>query len=243
SVRATSATRRWPWGPHALASEGADSTSAARTVRSSGVAMRQGYGAWPRASCARPPGPGAGPGRSELPDVGHAVDDRIKLRRAHVAQPLDADVGLDVDPACVDAQRAALTEPEVQAGMRGQAPGTVELEPGAGQRAVGVALFLEEPGVVHAQAEERGDPARAVEVVLQRDDRREMPCFAGLHAVEADVVLEGGRGQHLDSKIVADEVLGRDGRLDVVIDIGAQGAGEGAVVRLRIHRVEADAEG
>src|SRR5690606_18732460 len=85
----------------------------------------------------------------------------------------------------------------------------------------------------------------AVEVVLQGDGRRQVLGLTDLaHALDRDVVLERQGAQHLDAAVVADEVFERDARPGVAVDAQRQGAtGQGAVVRLRVDLVQAEAQG
>src|SRR5690606_26961618 len=188
------------------------------------------------------------PGASELHDPGQAVDQRVDVGGAD-PDAVDLDVGVDVRPARVEADRAALVHREVDADVRGQAPRIVERQPGPFQRAG--RLLAEERGVVHAHADERGGLRRVGEVVLQRDHRRQVPGAAHLaDTADVDVVLERKRRQDLDAQVVAHEVLGGDGRAHAVADFRRgqraelqRGRVQAAVVRLRIHVVDADAEG
>src|SRR5690606_2731890 len=112
-------------------------------------------------------------------------------------------------------------------------------------------LLVEEGGVVHAQADERGGRAGVGEVVLQRDHRRQVAGAAHpAHAADVDVVLERRRGEHLDAQVVADEVLGGDSRAHAAAHLGRRqqaeferGGVEAAVVGLGVHRVDAHAHG
>ncbi|MCY1445416.1 hypothetical protein D9M71_619280 [compost metagenome] len=62
-------------------------------------------------------------------------------------------------------------------------------------------------------------------------------------------MLERQRGQYFDAHVVGDEVLKGDGRLDVAVDLGRQGAqAQGRAIQvagigLGIDRVNADAQG
>src|SRR5690606_30109549 len=119
---------------------------------------------------------------------------------------------------------------------------------GARQRPGGV--LAEEGGVVHAQADERGDRAGVGEVVLQRNHRRQVAGAAYLaKAADADVVLERRGRQHLDAQAVADEVFGGDGGAGAAAHLGRRqqaqlerGGVEAAAVRARVDDVGADPE-
>lgn len=96
--------------------------------------------------------------------VGHAVDQRVDIDRADTVA-VQARLGIDIDPAQVDAQCAAVAERVVHACMQCQAPGIVQLQRAAGQRAAGIGA--EEARVVDTGANERRERALGVEVVLQ----------------------------------------------------------------------------
>src|SRR5690606_6679280 len=90
--------------------------------------------------------------RSEVVDVGNAVDHRVDVHGAD-GGTIQLDLGVDVGPAGVDAQGTVVADLEVHADVGGQAPGVIQLQLAAGQRTAGG--FTEEGGVVHAQADQR----------------------------------------------------------------------------------------
>ena len=70
----------------------------------------------------------------------------------------------------------------------------------------------------------------------------QMP-IGGCDALDADVVLEGQRGQYFETEAIAQEVFAGNGRSCAVSDPNLEGAGDGAVIRGRIDVVGADGDG
>src|SRR5690606_40544834 len=169
SSQASAATRRCPCAPHASAGTGASDAATAEAARTTGKNRLREQMAMPRRIARHGPLAICLDGL-EADHPGRAVDHRVQLRGAEL-HAVDLHVALDVDPARIHPDRAALTDREVDADVPGHAPGAVELELAALQDSR--RLLLEELREVDAGAQERPDLPRA-EVVLQRHHRRQV---------------------------------------------------------------------
>lgn len=200
---------------------------------------RSGCGGWPARRV---------PGRQspeapvlELHHIADARDDRIDLDLADLCA-VQLDIGIDVDPAQIGADRGAVRNPVIAADMRRQPPAVFHPQVAAGQRAARIGVV--KPGKVDADADKGLELRRGVKVVLQRNHRRQLLDLADLGPVGLDRVAKGQGGQNLDAQIVADEIFEGDRRARAVADIGRDRApGQIAIVRFRVHIGDAQTQG
>lgn len=191
-------------------------------------------------------GPKTGPrlfpsrARSELQHVSRAENPRVEADLSHWGAA-HRRVGVDVDPAHIGAQRALLAEGVVDAGMNRHAPGIIEADRRARERA-GAAL-VPEMGVVHADADERRQVGAVGEVILHRDRGRQVLGFADIaRASKLEIMFERPGGQNLDTDVVGHEIFEGQGRARVVADPERAGRG-GAVAAVGHDRMNTKAEG
>jgi hypothetical protein len=146
-------------------------------------------------------------------------------------------VGVDVDPAQVCTQRRTILQLVVHANLNREAKTVFQLK-----RAKG-GFLLEEGSIVHASTDIGLERAIGREVVVERERGRQL--LGGTSkpdTVDVDVMFKRSSSQEFDAQIVADEILGGDGRANTIADVCCASC-KGAVARFRDNRCDTETKG
>ena len=167
--------------------------------------------------------------------VGQPQNQRIDFGSADRCA-VQGDVGVNVDPACVETQRAGVADLVVNAQLGGKAPRAVERD--CAQRRG----LVKERSVVQAETGKGTPWAFDREVIVQRQGRRQVfDRCRDAHTRQRDIMFKRGGCQQLDPDVVRNEVFGGQRQLGVVID-GRGKASQRPVVGFRVHVADPDAQ-
>lgn len=175
--------------------------------------------------------------QSEFQHVGHAEDKRVNVDRSD-RRTVDRNICVDVDPAHIGAQGAAVTQSDVYTGVQGQAKGIVKVKCSTGQRPL--RRFVKEMRVVHTDTDKWRQIRVVGKVVLQRQGGRQVFGVPDLPSPgKVDVMLKWPGHKQLQADAVGDEVLKRQSRANVGINVD-QASRRCAARAIRCHRVQAE---
>lgn len=164
----------------------------------------------------------------EAMHVVRANNDGVDVSSAN-RRPIQRHITFDIDPPHAEAQSTLLTDHVVDAQLDGQPKGIVQIEDAKRRR------LFKERGVVQTDTRVRFEITGRREVIIQRHGWRQMADTSReADASDGDVVLERGRGQQLDTQVVANEVFDCQTQLRVVINRGRT-ARKGSVTGFRVN--------
>lgn len=165
------------------------------------------------------------------------VHQRIDIHGSDIGA-INRNVCVDIHPARVQTDKPVVLQIYIEAGMHRQAPTVIEIKIGVCNRAG--AVFVVDPGEVHPCTQKGRELGVRAEVLLQRESRRKMSDIASVGTVQFDVMLEWNCRKDFQAKLVAEEVLTRNGGAPVIANIHLKRArGQASVVGFWVDVVDA----